>query len=313
VAPMKIIGNGLYVTGSIDKRSQSGIIAKLLVNDPNGVSCPANIITNTDKNTCSAKVSGIDPTFPQGGTVKYKLTGATKGSGNGSASGKIFNKGTTTVTYTLNGDATKTCSFTVTVQDKELPVINNLFVSDATLWPADHKLKDVTVYYSANDNCGIANTQLTVSSNEPIQSNEKGDQSPDWQIIDAHHIKLRAERLDAGTGRVYTIKITTTDISGNVNTATVTVNVPKTKPSATILNLAVTPNPSNNYFLVTVTSNSSDKINLRVIDNNGIVVSSINSISSPQILTIGSNLKPGIYYIEATQSGVSRSIKLIKQ
>lgn len=313
VAPIYISGNSMFATGSVFNRIQTGVIAKFQLTNTNGVNCPTNVIKNTDKNTCSAKVSNIDPTFPAGGTIKYKLTGATKGSGNGSASGKVFNKGTTTVTYTLNGDATKTCSFTVIVQDKELPTINNVSVSDATLWPADHKLKDVTVNYTANDNCGIATTQLSVSSNEPVQSGQTGDQSPDWQIIDAHHVKLRAERLDAGTGRMYTITITATDVSGNVNSSTVTVNVPKTKPAAGALTLSATPNPSYTNFMVTVSSTSPDKINLRVIDNNGTVVSAISNISAPQILTIGSNLVPGIYYIEATQGGVSKSIKLVKQ
>jgi len=313
VEPAKIIGNSLFLTGFVYDRIQPGIIAKYRLDGGSGITCPPNVTLNTDKNTCSAKVPGIDPTFPQGGTIKYKLTGATKGSGNGSASGKIFNKGITTVTYTLNGDATKTCSFTVTVQDKELPVIDNVSVSDATLWPADHKLKDVTVNYSASDNCGVANTQLSVSSNEPVQSNENGDQSPDWQITDAHHVKLRAERLDAGAGRIYTITITTTDVSGNVNNATVTVNVPKTKPVPCTLNLSATPNPSHNYFTVSVNSSCSDKINLRVLDNKGTVVTTVTNISAPQIVTVGNNLVPGIYYIEATQSGVSKSIKLVKQ
>jgi len=313
ISQMRIIGNGLYVTGYTASRSQWGFVGKLRLDPTNGISCPSNVIANTDKNTCSAKVPGIDPTFPQGGSVKYKLTGATKGSGNVSASGKIFNKGITTVTYTLNGDATKTCSFTVTVQDKELPIIDNVSVSDETLWPADHKLKDVTVNYSASDNCGVANTQLSVSSNEPVQSNENGDQSPDWQITDAHHVKLRAERLDAGAGRIYTITITTTDVSGNVNNATVTVNVPKTKPVPCTLNLSATPNPSHNYFTVSVNSSCSDKINLRVLDNKGTVVTTVTNISAPQIVTVGNNLVPGIYYIEATQSGVSKSIKLVKQ
>jgi len=42
-------------------------------------------------------------------------------------------------------------------------------------------------------------------------------------------------------------------------------------------------------------------------------VTTITNISAPQIVTVGNNLVPGIYYIEATQSGVSKSIKLVKQ
>jgi hypothetical protein len=51
------------------------------------------------------------------------LTGATTGSGSGSASGLTFNQGVTTVTYTRSDDATQSCSFMVTVEDREKPVV----------------------------------------------------------------------------------------------------------------------------------------------------------------------------------------------
>jgi len=38
--------------------------------------------------------------------------------------------------------------------------------------------------------------------------------SPDWQIVDAHHVRLRAERSIRGDGRVYTIRITAADAAG---------------------------------------------------------------------------------------------------
>ena len=45
-------------------------------------------------------------------------------------------------------------------------------------------------------------------------------------IVDAHHVKLRAERSGIGNGRIYTITITCTDDKGNATSATVTVSVP---------------------------------------------------------------------------------------
>ena len=50
--------------------------------------------------------------------------------------------------------------------------------------------------------------------------------SPDWQIVDAHHVNLRAERSGTGTGRIYTITITCTDGGGHTTTKTVVVTVP---------------------------------------------------------------------------------------
>jgi len=269
---------------------------------------------NTGNNLCSALVSGIDPNVTPAGTiVNYSLTGATTGSGSGSASGLNFNTGITTVTYTAANDATKSCSFTVTVNDNQAPTVNNLSVSPTSLWPANHKFSDVILNYSATDNCGIASIQVTVSSNEPIQSNEPEDQSPDWQIIDNNHIKLRAERLESGNGRIYTITIKATDLNSNQASSSATVTVPKSQGNTNeSLKVSVSPNPSSDYFIVSVNSNSSDKITLRVIDNNGIIVSAINNVNSKKVFKLGENLKPGLYFVQAIQSGITKTIKVIK-
>jgi len=193
-------------------------------------------------------------------------------------------------------------------------VISNFSVSETTLWPPDHQLKDITVNYTATDNCGIASTQVSVSSDEPVQSRDKGDQSPDWLILDDHHIRLRAERLQIGNGRTYTIKVTTTDVNGNRDSATATVNVPNS-PGHTDCKFIVTaaPNPSRNYFLVKINSSCWDKINLRLLNNRGSVLKIISNINPLAVLKIGDSLIPGVYYLEATQSGVTKTIKLIKQ
>jgi hypothetical protein len=68
---------------------------------------------------------------------------------------------------------------------------------------------------------------LTVSSNEPVNGTGDGNTSPDWEVIDAHHVRLRAERAGNGDGRTYTISITcTNDTNGLSSTKTVTVLVP---------------------------------------------------------------------------------------
>jgi hypothetical protein len=85
---------------------------------------------------------------------------------------------------------------------------------------------DVTVNYAATDNCGAVNCVLTVSSNEPANGTGDGDLAPDWVIVDAHHVQLRAERAGNGTGRIYTISITCTDSANNSSVRTATVVVP---------------------------------------------------------------------------------------
>jgi uncharacterized delta-60 repeat protein len=307
-----ITGNSLFATGRAINLQDTAIIAKINLLSANSLACPTSKIVSTDPGLCSAKVNGIDPTLLSGSTVKYKLTGATKGAGNGTVSGKVFNKGVTTVMYTLSSDAAKTCGFTVTVQDKESPVIGYVSISHPVLWPADHKMKDITLNYDADDNCGITTTQLLISSNEPAQSNENGDQSPDWQILDNHHIRLRAERLQSGNGRIYTVTIRATDLSGNSTSKTITINVPKNFVACN-LNINASPNPSHSSFLVTIISSCQDKINMRLFDNYGNVLKTFTNISAPKILNIGDNLQPGIYYLEGTQGNTFKSLKLIKQ
>ena len=152
--------------------------------------------------------------------------------------------GTTTVTLTdtrLDGTTT-TCSFTVTVNDTEFPVVSQPTNSPSILWPPNHQMVPVTNNYTATDNCPGLNCVLTVSSSEPINGLGDGDTAPDWQVIDAHHVLLRAERAGRGNGRLYTITTTCTDASGNVTTKTSTVFVP--------------PNQKNGPYTVFTSSNS---------------------------------------------------------
>jgi uncharacterized repeat protein (TIGR01451 family) len=106
------------------------------------------------------------------------------------------------------------------------PVITGASVDMAALWPADHKMKNVRVFYSTTDNCGAVTTALAVSSNEPVKGTGDGDTAPDWEIVDGNTVRLRAERAGTGSGRVYTITITATDSVGNASAQTVTVGVP---------------------------------------------------------------------------------------
>lgn len=120
---------------------------------------------------------------------------------------------------------TTSCAQTVTVIDNQPPVIADISANPYILWPPNHKMKDVEVRYTSNDNCGVVSCRLEVSSSEPINGTGDGDTDPDWEIIDDHHVKLRAERATHGDGRIYTITIICTDEQGNETRETVTVRV----------------------------------------------------------------------------------------
>ncbi|MES2795993.1 MAG: HYR domain-containing protein, partial [Bacteroidota bacterium] len=88
------------------------------------LNCVPNTAVNTDLNNCSAVVTGVDPIIsPLNSAVNYTLTGATTGIGSGSVSGLTFEKGVTIVTYTSVDEPNKTCTFSITVNDNEVPVI----------------------------------------------------------------------------------------------------------------------------------------------------------------------------------------------
>jgi len=191
---------------------------RLCCGGPCLLSCPSNISMPGQTDECSAIVTYPAATYTGNcGTVVSSP-----------ASGSSFPVGDNTVTVTgthLDG-STDSCTFSVSVTDTLPPVVSAATVDKTLLWPPNHQMEMVTVNYTATDNCSV-NCVLTVTSNEPSNGLGDGDTSPDWEVVDAHHVRLRAERSGVGTGRVYTITVTCTDSGGNVVVRTVTVRVPR--------------------------------------------------------------------------------------
>lgn len=88
------------------------------------IACPTDRTVNAPAGHCSAVVNNIDPAVEQGQNYTYTLSGATTGSGNGSASGLSFNAGVTAVSYALAGNPNETCLFTVTVNTNAVPAVS---------------------------------------------------------------------------------------------------------------------------------------------------------------------------------------------
>jgi hypothetical protein len=121
------------------------------------------------------------------------------------------------------GNNSKTALTTV---DPNPPVVSAVTTDPSSLWPKNHKLRDVTINYTATDSCGGVNCQITnITSNEPVEGTGDGDTSPDWEFVDEHHVRLRAESAGGSAGRIYTITVTCTDAAGNSTTKTVEVHV----------------------------------------------------------------------------------------
>jgi uncharacterized protein len=134
---------------------------------------------------------------------------------------------TATVTSaTLDPDPTNNSRTATVMAANPAPTISNVSASPASLWPPNHKMRNVTVAYDVADNCGPSVCALGVSSDEPENGTGDGDTAPDFEVQDEHHVRLRAERAGMLDGRVYTIAITCTDSAGNAATETVAVEVP---------------------------------------------------------------------------------------
>jgi hypothetical protein len=213
----------------LNSRLALAIVLALLVTSVSPVvaqviTCPPNMTVTNDPGLCSAVVNFPPPDVS--GTNGTQVVTCEP------ASGSTFPVGTNEVVCALTQASTNvaSCSFTVTVQDTEPPAITDVRLSKSLLWPPNHKLVNVTVNYEDSDNCDPSpDCALTVTSNEALNGNGDGNTSADWEVVDAHHVKLRAERSGQGDGRTYTITITCTDQSGNSASADVTVGVPHDK------------------------------------------------------------------------------------
>ena len=122
-----------------------------------------------------------------------------------------------------------------TVQDTKAPVVR-VTTNPVVLWPADHRMVEVTATPLATDVCGSASiVLLSVTSNEPDDALGPEDGSTTGDIqgvttgIDDRQFQLRAETGPVFGGRRYLLTYAATDGSGNkgMGRIAVTVQLPR--------------------------------------------------------------------------------------
>jgi hypothetical protein len=279
---------------------------------------------NTDPGVCSYTIVGSEMDAQAsdncGATLTYELTGATTGSGGSTLAGVVLNKGVTTITWSAT-DGTNTpvtCHFDITVIDNQPPVFSEISASPNILWSPNHKMVDVYLDYTVTDNCGgiIVPEIFMISSDEDENGLGDGNTEADWEIVDAHHVRLRAERSGLGDGRVYTIKIRAQDYGGLAAYGTATVAVPHDQSSPaqeTSLEVVYAPNPSSNSFILTVNSaNTTDKVSITVSNSTGNVVYRNTNFAAGETINFGSSFPKGTYYAEIKQAGKTKHVTLLK-
>ncbi len=106
----------------------------------------------------------------------------------------------------------------------QAPLIQHVSASPNILFPPNDRLVPVKINYTDTDSCDhapVCSLQVSDSEDSPNHGRQ-----PDWLVLDAHHVLLRAELDPKGKTRVYTVAIRCTDKKGLSSTAKVAVTVP---------------------------------------------------------------------------------------
>jgi hypothetical protein len=166
------------------------------------LTCPSNIIIKAEANKGGSTVNYPAITNNEAcGVITYTPS-----------SGSFFRIGSTSViASTASGQK---CSFTVTVTDNESPILTPIKLSPKRIWPANGKMKEVALHYTFTDNAPETTCNVTVASND--EKNGVGN----YEIVNAHLVRLKASRLPNGQPRTYSITVTCTDASGNISRRT---------------------------------------------------------------------------------------------
>ena len=301
------------------------IRAQLTPQLPPVITCPADTTASNDPGLCSASLPlNATATGIPAPTIVYTVGGVVI------TSPYTFPVGTTTVqAKATNAAGVDSCSYTVTVNDTEPPVIEDAAADPNLLWPPNHKMKDVRIDYTATDNCGgVITSSLSVTSNQSQNGTGDGNTESDWEIVDEHNVKLRAERAGNGGCRIYYVKITSTDQYGNSSDSTVTVVVPhdmsgrhecevsttgRTRPFRRSININALINPSRSYFTLDIRSTvNSERVSVRIIDMFGRVAESRTNMQPNQIIQMGGNLRSGAYIVELRQGDQITFTRILK-
>jgi len=217
--------------------NNSTCLATVTVSDNTqpSITCPANIVRNTDAGLCTAAVTYAPPTASDNcGTVTLLRTSPAN-----TASGSAFPKGSTLVTWQASDGAspanTATCSFTVTVNDAQLP---NIACPSNITQGNDPGQCHAAVTYAPptySDNC--AGGGAAIQSGLPSGSNfPKGINTVVWRATDA-----------AGLTKTCSFRVTVND------TQVPTINCPTVAPTTTAANSCVS--APLNYSTPTATDN----------------------------------------------------------
>ena len=281
---------------------------RVTVNDSQApvITCPASQSVNTSGSSCnSAAVTYATPTatdncMPPAPTVT-KVSGP--------ASGSIFPRGSTNVTWRATDGAgnTKTCSFSVTVTDNVLPGITcpgNLAVTAA---PGQCSAVASYANPTATDNCGVASLLLLIGSASGAIF-PQGVTTNTWRVMD-----------DSGLTNTCSFTVTVscgTGAQGGNLEERQTVQGSKTRTVSDLV-LALAPNPAADQTVISITGLGETGGHLSVHDAQGRLMwrqEVDGSVVGSQQYTVRlEGFAAGLYFVTLRSEEVVMSKRLVVQ
>jgi len=167
--------------------AESNVI-KITVYPAPSLTCPVSQTRSTDPGQCTASVTYAAPTTSNNCASVMWVSGGSTPTPNGANYNSTFPKGPTIVTWKATDGAglTKTCTFRITVNDQELPVITcpaSQSVNVATGMCTSAAINYTTP--TATDNCMPAPTVVRVGGPASGSSFPKGITNVIWRATDA--------------------------------------------------------------------------------------------------------------------------------
>jgi hypothetical protein len=128
----------------------------------------------------------------------------------------------------INGAGLSTTVSLAIKIDKTPPAISGMPAQACSLWPPNGKLVQVSTVTAADALSGLASGsfQITGTSNEPSSDPNNAEIVITPNGSGGYGVYLQAARLGTGSGRVYTLTATASDLAGNTATVVSTCTVP---------------------------------------------------------------------------------------
>jgi hypothetical protein len=267
----------------------------------------------------------------------YTITGATQRSGTTNNASGIFNSGTNIITWTVTDDFanTATCQTTVVVNTNPIVTIpdatttglgvvpNTVYLgyspsSSITLtsnasagsgpysynWSSGSTISSVTVSPTINTVYSLVITDANgckATATKSIAVNNVGGANNPNNVVICHHPNAEMSSLEVEPNTV-AAHLAHGDILGRCNSASVAIG----------LSVGAFPNPSPNYFTITIQGASPyQPVNIRVVNTLGKVIERRDNTYTKSF-RLGSNYISGIYLIQVVQGANKASIKIVK-